>query len=1604
MGAHASTSFPCNYIKWVVSLFFLFFTGAAASQAPVANFSATPVTGCAPLIVSFTDLSTGSPTSWSWDLGNGVTSTSQNPSTFYTLPGTYTIRLTVTNASGTNTITRTNYITVNVPPTVDFTSDVNSGCFPLRVQFTDNSVSGFGTITRWRWSFGNGDTSALQNPVYTYTSSGSYLVSLTITNSAGCTQTLVRNNYINVSNGVTANFSFTAPANCRPPETINFTNQTVGPAVLSYQWDFGDGTTSVLTNPSHTYTGTGPYTVRLIAASTQGCIDTITQADAIVLNNYQSSMSVVDSACVNTTVTFQNTSTPAPISSYWDFGNGNTSTDTNPVTFFAGAGNYTVRLVNQYPTCNDTVTQNITVTGAPAANFTAAATTSCQAPFTTTFTNLTSGAVSYLWNFGDGSSSTDFSPTHTFSSNGNFTVTLIAFNSFGCADTIVRSNYIVVQRPVLNPLFSVREGCSPLTVQMQANSSSIDNIVSWFWDFGNGNTSTLQNPTFTFDSGSYAIRLRIVTTQGCVDSVRFDSIRVGVPPVAAFSFAPSPACAFQQIQFTDLSTGNPNQWAWNFRDGNGSVQRNPIHTYTDTTGTFRALLIAYNNRCADTVEQDIQVLPPVARFTYNIQCQVNKRAVNFSSQSSFTPGAVFTWNFGDGSPTSNAVNPTHVYSSLGTYTVTLSITDGPCTHSVQQTVRIVDELADFNVSAQTACRNQLLNFTSINYNPANIAGYYWNFGDSFTATSQNAQHTYTTSGDYTVTFATVDINGCRDTVVKNNYIRINGPVASFTIAQTQICLSSQLSLTSSAVTDGVNPISSIQWLFGDGNSTSSLSSPVLHQYANPGSYQVTQIVTDASGCSDTVTNAAIVEVISPVVSFSADTISCPGAPVQFTSTVTGVTGVLQYQWNFGDGSPTSSASNPVHAFALPGTYTVSLVVTEPGGCTGTFARTISINYPVSSFTVNDSISICRPFPAQYSNNSSYAASYVWNFGDGNTSTATNPAHLYAQPGTYLVRLIAVSPGGCADSSFQTIRVGDATGTITYSPLVGCNPLTTNLRVTTSVPLEYSWDFGDGNTEVSTDSLQTHTYGAGYFVPKVIIRDRLGCVGIIEGIDTIRAYGSNPNFGIDSGFFCGSGTVQFIDSTYSSDQIISYLWDFGDGTTSTSVTAPQHTYSTPGIYDVTLTVTTLNGCVNSYTKPALIRVVSSPSIAIIGDSNFCAPADILLQAQLLNPDTSSINWQWNIDGTIFNTQVLPTITRLLADTIPVQLIATNGSGCSDTAFTTLIVHAPPPVFAGNDTTICLNDQATLTATGAQAYFWNSSPSLSCTSCTSPIASPVSNTTYYVTGISQYGCTNTDSVFVRVRQPFTINVSANDTICIGETIQLSANGAENYTWSPAAGLSNPTIANPLASPTNTTTYTVTGFDSSNCFTDVRTVTVFVYNYPTVSAGNDTTILAGATVPLFAAGSPDITSYLWTPATRLSCTTCNNPLATPSNNTTYTVEVRNIAGCTTTDNVTVFVGCVNGRIYIPNAFTPNNDGLNDRFFVIGEGVQTIKRMIVYDRWGKAVYSKENFLGNNAADGWDGNFNRIAQPPGVYAYITDIECGDGTVFRMQGIVTLIR
>ncbi|HEX9511051.1 MAG TPA: PKD domain-containing protein, partial [Puia sp.] len=440
---------------------------SAHAQVPVADFSASTVSGCGPLGVTFQDLSTNKPLSWTWDFGNGQISNQQNPPVIYSAPGSYTVTLIAKNASGAGSIRKTGYITVYPYPNPSFTADLTVGCAPASIQFTDKSTAGQGVITNWTWNFGDGNTSNQQNPSHIFTQTGYYDIALTAVNSGGCRYTGIVGRYIRVIPGVQAAFSWSQSSpGCSAPFNINFINQTSGPGTLSYNWDLGNSTTSAQANPPATYPSNNPYTVTLIANSTLGCGDTVVKTIS-----FQGSTPVItapDQACVNTPVNFQNGSSPAPPSSSWDFGDGTTAAVANPTKSYTATGTYTVTLTNTYSSCTAPVTKTIQIVNTPVASFSADKTTSCKAPLTVNFTDLTPGSMGSQWDFGDGSTGTGQTAQHTYMSMGNFTVTLTSTTGTGCTAVSTQTNFIRMAAPAIG--LGEIQGCiAPALVYPKAN-------------------------------------------------------------------------------------------------------------------------------------------------------------------------------------------------------------------------------------------------------------------------------------------------------------------------------------------------------------------------------------------------------------------------------------------------------------------------------------------------------------------------------------------------------------------------------------------------------------------------------------------------------------------------------------------------------------------------------------------------------------------------------------------------------------------------------------------------------------------------------------------------------------------------------------------------------------------------------------------------------------------------------------------------------------------------------------------------------------------------------------------------------------------------------
>ena len=1596
-------------VRCAVLIASMLYWGDVFSQ-PVANFSAGPLEGCAPLTVRFVNTSSGNPTTLDWDLGDGTTSTDENPTITYNTPGLYDITLTASNTNGSNTLTRSQYIRVYDKPTVNFLATDTVGCSVFRTVFKDASNSTSSDIIAWEWDFGDGITSPQQNPTHAYTSAGYFNVTLQVANAGGCINSLSKPQFINVLPALDAAVNIVKGLRCKPPDTIKFNNLTTGSGILNYKWDFGDGITSTAINPSHPYTNSGIFSPLLIVRNEIGCADTLLMKDSVVINNNLSVINGKDSVCIGTNATYINGSVPTPLSYSWNFGDGTNNTNSSVTKKWDTAGIYTIKLVNNFGTCADSIIKNVRVLSLPKVKISANDSNSCKAPFTVNFTDLTANAASWQWNFGDGNTATINNPSNTYNTLDTFDVTLIVTDAAGCIDTGRYNNFIKVLNPIAKIANVPIGGCIPFSFNPLAAPETVDSVTNYFWDFGNGITSTEKNPIADYPLiGNYTIKLVITTTDGCIDSTEIvNGIRVNTKASIDFSATPTTQCANSPVQFTDASTG-ADKWLWSFGNGATSTAQNPIAQYTDS-GTYNIRLIAWSNGCNDTLIKNnyITISPGVARFRPAYSC-TNRLQVNFIDTSVIPK--TWLWNFGDGN-TSSVQNPVHTYSSAQNYTVTLTVTNGACTDTKSALIYTGSSITDFKSSKDSICKSDSILFTATPSMPVRVVKYTWDFGDGVMqiTTKTAISHFYNNGGIYTVKLFSQDVNGCIDSIVKTKNITAFAPKANFALSSASGCFPLTINFFDSSVNPyGSNNIASWQWNFDDDKTTTFTApppSPVNHFYDTAGSFFPSLKIIDSLGCADSTKFITPLVVSKPVADFTEPEINtCRNQNIQLVNT--SKTNIISSEWFFGDGT-TSSQFNAVKAFTANGNYNTKLVVTDIYGCKDSIEK---INYfkiqdVSASFDINDSVGTCVPFEVTFNNTSQFATFQAWDFGDGISSSVVNPTHFFTDPGTYRVTLIAKRTGNCQSVATKTIEIFVPTASFTYQASQGCAPVTVNFKVSTSAKVSYLYDFNDGNTVETADSSYTYSYTLpGSFIPKVILKDSSGCIAVLQGTDSINLFSSQINFGVNDTLFCNVTNAVFTDSTLSGSAVKNYNWSFGDGSFST-LKNPTHSYLSTGKYSVGLIIETAYGCRDTLVKDNFIQLATNPQITISGNNIFCGPAVALFQGNLISSDTFAIQWKWKFgNGNTADVQNPASQFYNIPNTYPVQLIATSSTSCADTANTLVIVHPLPTTFAGNDSTICLNNTIQLQATGASSYIWKPLAFLSCDSCSNPVASITNNQSFYVTGSTNFGCQKTDTIFIRVKKPFTVNgLQPTDTICGNEQIQLFVSGAENYIWSPANGLNNSNIANPIASPTTGTIYKVTGYDSSNCFRDSAFINLLAFKNPTVDAAEDKLTSFGKPITMTPQFSSDVTQWLWEPATYLSCSDCASPVATPEFNTTYKLTVKNDGGCQASDNMTVRLTCDKSNLFIPTAFTPNNDGLNDFFYPISSGVFKIQSLKIFNRNGELVFQNGSFKPNDKTKGWDGKYKGQEAETGNYIYTMEIICNNNNSLSFSGNILLLK
>jgi len=834
----------------------------------------------------------------------------------------------------------------------------------------------------------------------------------------------------------------------------------------------------------------------------------------------------------------------------------------------------------------------------------------------------------------------------------------------------------------------------------------------------------------------------------------------------------------------------------------------------------------------------------------------------------------------------------------------------------------------------------------------------WNFGDATTSSIQNPSHTYPAPNSYPASLSVITDVGCISDTLTKNVVISQLPVAKFG-DNLPYCVGKAITFTDESTVSNGSVLAKWYWDFGDGSPvvTATSNAPQVHTYSSNGSYNATLKVETTSGCQSVIFSKNITVNQIPAASFLFGNACLPNANMQFTDQSGSNDPAhpqLSYQWDFGDGA-TSTIPNPSHVYASSGPFNVSLTVANYSGCTNTATKNVNTIYPEPQAKFAAPAEVCLGTPVNFTDQSTASnntvTQWLWDFGDATTSTVPNPVKNYSTPGTYIVALTITSGAGCVSTtatrpvivnqlptaSFTTSTPACASKNIIFIDASSANA--GNL-------VKWTWNFGDGNNTVLTNpSPFVHNYvNAGTYNLTLQVETNKGCTStVLTRPVTINVL---PQAGFIAPEICLTDPfAPFIDtSKISGGSISGWQWNFGDpnanaaNPNTSTLQNPTHRYTVVGNYTATLIVTSNNGCTDTIPQTFTVNgSIPLANFAVQNSNALCGNKEIVIS------DTSSVDfgsivkteiyWDWTNDPTIKTTDDVPSPGKLYSHNYP-----EFGTPTTKT-YTIRMVS-----YSGIS---CLN---VLTKT----------------------------ITVLATPILQFDalnevCTNAPSF--QITQASITN-------------GLSGSGVFSGPGVSSTGLFDPNAA---GAGLHTIRYTFTGANACSNFIDQ---TIRVNPTPNAFAGPDKTVLEGGVVrltPALNAGFP--VTYTWSPPTGLNNPNMPDPLASPADDIFYTLTVTSDKGCNTNDQV--FVKVLK-KPEIPNIFSPNGDGIHDKWVIKFLETYPGCTVEIFNRYGQRIYYSTGY-----SIPWDGTINGKPVPVGTYYYIVDPKNGRQ---KQAGYVDIVR
>ncbi|MEO1261201.1 MAG: gliding motility-associated C-terminal domain-containing protein [Bacteroidota bacterium] len=1496
-----------------------------------------------PVILNGTSSIGGSNMQYEWTDENGMV-VGNTPILEVTVPGDYT--LTISSEVGSNICIDSETATVeaaNDPPENITATGGTLTCDSTSVTLMANSDTPGVT---YEWTGPGGFTSTEQNPM----TSAIGVYNLVVTGPNGCTGEEIAT--VDGDSDVPDASADGGTLDCSTND-IDLAGNSNTPGV-TYAWEGPNGFTSNMQNP----TVANPGTYTLTVTSPNGCsaqaIATVdednTEPDALATGG--------EIDCLNPNLTITGESMTPNVTYSWTGPNGFTSTDQNPTVNQGGTYTLTVTGPNGCTSTADAeVEQDADLPNASADG----GLIDCENPMLDLMGNSTTPGVTFAWVGPNGFTSMEQNPE--ISEQGTYTLTVTSAN--GCtatAEAIVNDDFAVPDASAAGGTVT----CTAGSIVLIGNSTTPN--VTYSWTGPGGNVFNEQNPTVS-QTGTYT--LMVTAANGCTETATADVLQdAGVPDADADGGTLDCSINAVTIEGSSITPGVTYEWT----GPNGFTSNNTMETVT-VPGDYILTVTAPNDCTSQATAVVIldNALPDFEATGGTLDCE--QTSINLSSTIN-TLGSTFQWTGPNGF---TSAEPAPAVSEAGNYTLTVTGPNG----CVADSVAIVLEDADLPNASATG------GTFDCNFPDVVLQGFSTTPGVTFEWIGPNGFMTdvldtaVTVAGDYILTVTAT--NGCTSTAIAEVQSDLIPPTDVDATGGILTCEVVDLQLMGSTSTTNV------QYFWSGPNGFASFDqNPTI---TDPGSYLL--VVTSENGCEDSDQAVVGEDITPPQIMAQGAAISClePSVQIMGSSPTQGVS----YSWT-GPNGFTSNDQNPM--VSEGGDYI--LEVTAPNGCVSQETAFVDADFdePENVMAIGGTLTCTAGTLSISASSTSPNVTFEWTGPNGFTGDQSSVD--VTESGIYTV--VVTGENGCTSTvEAEVLNDSNAPTAIADGGEVTCTNPSVALNGQSNSAITFQWVGPNGFT---SDEVNPTVTEAGTYTLTVTASN--GCTNSTEVEVVVN--NDDPTVSATGGVI----TCQQPDVTLQGDSPtvgVTYSWAGPGGYTSTD---QNPVVNVGGFY--TLTVTGINGC----TSTAEVEVeldADVPTATATGGTIDCINSDVQL---IGSADQPVVTWEWTGPNGFTSNEQNPIITTGGQYTLTI----TTGNGCSASDFAEVDenILLPNVVISPANLLTCDNETTTLDATGSDSgpdftFAWSTVDGnfLSGQNTLSPEVNEAGTYELSITS-NVNGCSNTATIEVEASSdtPSGLTIITDEAFCFGENngsavVQEVTGGTLPYSYS---------LDNGPFSPNNTFiglapgSYQVVIQDDFGCeYTESFDIaqpneiqldlTAVGLTSSAVTLGESVDLVAGLNI-----SAADVAAVNWTPVgIDANCTApCLTLNIVPDQTQTYTVTVVDQAGCTATDALLIPVD-QSRPVFVPNAFSPNNDGLNDALVVFGSNsVSQVKSFLIFSRWGETVFESYGFPHSDFDYGWDGTFRGDIMDVGVYTWFAEIEFVDGEVIMLQGDVTLIR